>query len=206
MTPPWADNEAVYTLVCEKLLEVVGEKYLERFLGYAEIFWKKPEYAARELEQDALARAAQGDVAALFDLVRPDNPLNFRPYDSDSSDIRPIDPNFRGLRTTLRSWLSDETWALIADEGVGKIPRPPRPPHRPRLTPNERRATNKIHIAPNFVLQIESILRALYPEQGRGSIRERAILYTAWRLEIEDERVRAYIRRSKSDPHRIGSD
>jgi hypothetical protein len=161
--PRWIDEVEVKRLVDDEMDQVEYEEAMEEFeriqelseLGYQPL----PIHIDRDrVEREAIAKAREGDLSELAELVRV---------------------------ASWRARLPGEAWELICDflrgyrfvEGKLLDPWPPRRTKgRPRMSEDEKRFTSSpVHQAAELVPAIEAILRRHYPDQETRQIRDRAL-------------------------------
>jgi hypothetical protein len=204
--PPWIEEgDAVYKLVQSELQAADLEVERRAAMFWAERMHLIPDRTRGELrreiveskEREALDAWRRGDRKPLADLVDPDDPLLdhlLKRHD------RPIPRKDRPLRIQL----SAETWSIIRDSLLGKLPGKR---GRPKMTAEERRMLNPIHDAGDMAPVIERILRQHYPNQLASQVKDRAYAFAEKLKGIDNpqsagSKVRDYLNSGKKDRRR----
>ena len=97
-------------------------------------------------------------------------------------------------------WMDTRTRELIARHLTSQKQRKR---GRPKMTPEQRFASNPIHEAAVTMQMIRRELRRLYPEQAAAAVRERATTLAANQIGVEAEALRLHCNRSRRDRHRL---
>ena len=102
-------------------------------------------------------------------------------------------------------WMDTRTREIIARHLTSEKQRKrgQRKRGRPKMTPEQRFASNPIHEAAVTMQMIRRELRRLYPEQAAAAVRERATTLAANQIGVEAEALRLHCNRSRRDRHRL---
>lgn len=203
--PPWIEEDAVYKLVQAELREAELEEERQDAMFEAEHQDLMPDRTWAEIcrdaagyaEREALDAWRRGDRKPLASLVDPDDRI------IDIALKKQGRPALRKDRP-IRRRLSAETWTIIRDSLLGKLPGKR---GRPKLTAEERRILNPIHDAADSVLAIERILRQHYQNQPASQVKDRAYALAEKLNGIDNpqsagSKVRDYLNSSKKDRRR----
>jgi hypothetical protein len=141
------------------------------------------DYGASAIAADEFAKFEHAEATAVKAALRGD-----------------VAPLARLLLDENWQWLQPETRKLMSEILLGKRIRSV---GHPKMTAEERRATNPIHRAADEANILKSRLQKLYPGIARAAVRERAMEIVAKRTGVSLEALRRQLRRSSKDPHRI---
>jgi hypothetical protein len=178
----WSDEEEVFHYVERELESERLEREREFMLLRWDTFPGIPaEEIVRGMEREAIEAARHRNKKPLQQLVSPDHPFNRSPIGG-----KPI-----------RDQLSDEAWRLLSA---------PRGSGRPRMTPDQRRASNPVHDAAALVPVISDILRSAFPDQR--NFHDRACAYAERLLGVksrsdEGSNVRSYMHVSRKHRRKL---
>jgi hypothetical protein len=135
-------------------------------------------------------------------------------WDDSGGDVLRVVPTRRELAAMLRSGapISPQDRALIADLLEGAAAQPKRKQGRPKKPIDQRRAESIMPDAEGLCLAVVDFLRANYPRERAGIIKDRAIAWTVAKINayevggidpLTETRLRNYMARPKRDRRRL---
>lgn len=150
-------------------------------------------WSAIEGEEAAVAAALRGDLSLLVNMLAP------YPYPPGA------DP--RELVNSKIKYLSHATWAIVCQFLTGernlKTGRMKGEPGRPRMSGDQRRAINPVHVAADEVPVVAAVLKKAYPDRPEPVIARRAAEVAARRNGARVETLVKHLSRSQRDPRRV---